>query len=221
MSDELGKIKEAIQGFDREKSKKEVIDSLKYLYQSALKNNNTEMTQSISVILGDEDLLEKMTTAQISHEINNLLINIYGKGRTSPTPISENSNYIKKNAKQIKNLRLMGKTITISPQEATTISMIPFEEMRKTLFDAAGFEYTSIQDLMKMYKESGVSNPYQIPNDLNELFLKNGLELSSEGEIIIRKLPTANSYISTDLEQFKENFHRFYPDTPSNQHRAR
>ena len=221
MSDELGKIKEAIQGFDREKSKKEVIDSLKYLYQSALKNNNTEMTQSISVILGDEDLLEKMTTAQISHEINNLLINIYGKGRTSPTPISENSNYIKKNAEQIKDLRLMGKTITISPQEAATISMIPFEEMRKALFDTAGFEYTSIQDLMKMYKESGVSNPYQIPNDLNELFLKNGLELSSEGEIIIRKLPTANSYISTDLEQFKENFHRFYPDTPSNQHRAR
>ena len=76
MNDELGKIKEVIQGFDREKGKKEVIDSLKYLYQSALKNTNTEMTQSISVILGDEDLLEKMTTAQISHEINNLLINI-------------------------------------------------------------------------------------------------------------------------------------------------
>ncbi len=217
MNDELGKIKEAIQEFDREKSKKEVIDSLKYLYQSALKNNNTEMTQRISVILGDEDLLEKMTTAQISHEINDLLIGIYGNGNY----ISENSNYIKKNAEQIKDLRLMGKTITISPQEAATISMIPFEEMRKTLFDAAGFEYTSIQDLMKMYKESGASNPYQIPNDLNELFLKNGLELSSEGKTIIRKLPTANFYISTDLEQFKENFHRFYPDIPGSQHRTR
>ena len=221
MSEKLGKIKEAIQEFDREKSKKEVIDSLKYLYQSALKNNNTEMTQSISVILGDEDLLEKMTTAQISHEINNLLINIYGKGRTSPTPISENSNYIKKNAEQIKDLKLMGKKITISPQEATTISMIPFEEMRKALFDAAGFEYTSIQDLMKMYKESGVSNPYQIPNNLNELFLKNGLELGSEGEVIIRKLPSTNFYISTNLEQFRENFHRFYPNTPDSQYRTR
>lgn len=217
MNDELGKIKEAIQGFDREKSKKEVIDSLKYLYQSALKNTNTEMTQSISVILGDEDLLEKMTTAQISHEINNLLISIYGNGNY----ISENSNYIKKNAEQIKDLKLMGKTITISPQEAATISMIPFEEMRKALFDAAGFEYTSIQDLMKMYKESGVSNPYQIPNDLNELFLKNGLELSSEGEVIIRKLPSTNFYISTNLEQFRENFHRFYPDTLSSQHKTK
>ena len=169
----------------------------------------------------NSDLQEKITIAELKNDIDSFLRTIYTKKDTK-AQIETNPKWIEETLKD--GFSSMARDIKFTEEEAKIISMIPFDEMRKILYENAGFEYTSMADLMTMYKEDGEKEPQDIPEEITQVFHQNGLTLNRDKEVELykpRHTTIATMLDSFNLARLEKDFDKIYPRMSNSSKRKR
>ena len=212
MENKPGIFESSIKRFTKESYKWFVKTFYNSVYSVSMYRRDAFSKNRMSELLNDEETLNKIAVVELKNDIDNFLEIAYkkegtdGQIETDPKWIAEHIS---------KGFKIGTAPIRVTPEEAKKIGMTPYDEMRKKLYDIAGFEYTSKEELMRMYKESGTTSPKDIPDKLKKLFNKNGLTLNYAGEMELnpeRKTSALQVADEFGLEKFNKIFEEYYPN---------
>ena len=221
MENNPGIFESSIKRFTKESYKWSVKNFYRSVYSASMHRRDAFSKNRMSELMNDEETLDKIAIVELKNDIDNFLETAYkkegtvGQFETDPKWIAEHIS---------KGFKMSTAPISVTPEEAKKIGMTPYDEMRKKLYDIAGFEYTSKEELMRMYKESGATSPKDIPDELKKLFNKNGLTLNYAGEIELNpERKTSASQVADEfgLEKFNKIFEEYYPNIADTHARKR
>lgn len=191
------------------------------VYSASIQRRDVFTKENTSKLMKDDETLYKMAIVCLKNDIDDFLKTAYRKEGTEGQ-IEKKPKWITEHIS--KGFKMKSSTIPVTKEEAEKIGNTPYDEMRKKLYDIAGFEYTSKEELMRMYKESGATSPSDMPDELRRLFNKNGLILNYDEEIELNP-KHATSYLNAidgmNLEKFNKEVEEYYPDIIKNQKRKR